>query len=420
MIDTYIDDILKEETLRLNSVDYHSDENLSCNEIHNGILLPYKGEMNGKTSGGVVDSDGIYVDLSGLHENHGCGYSVDSKDIVRKEKNAIYLGVWFPIWGHCITDNIKKLWFLKTPEAKRLINDGADLVYIVMMNDRFTLPQSFVDLLCCLNIEITQLKQILVPTQYQSIYIPDNSLFRKGEKIFYTKEFLETRNDILANLPKCKIPTYDKIYFSRSRLKNGKQDFGEKRIEDIFRYLGYKIIYPEKKTFAEQVALLQGCSHFAATEGSTSHNSLFCKPHTEVCIIRKAGYVNDYQTTINHVNKQNVTYIDSHLSICADKNRVWNGPFFLYVNSHLCDFADLPYDCNSFSLAEFGKYVNAILPKIEKNAFEVSDFYAKKLVYEMNRTIFCKNVLKRFLHKVFFSLPIQWIVFVNRCIRHKK
>lgn len=397
MIDSYIDDILKEETLRLNSIDYHSDEKLSCNEIPNGILLPYKGEMNGKTSGGVVDSDGIYVDLSGLHENHGCGYTPE--EILKKEKKAIYLGMWFPIWGHCITDNIKKLWFLKTPEAQKLINDGADLVYIVMMSNRFTLPQSFIDLLHCLNIEISQLKQISTPTQYNAIYIPDNSLFRKGEEIFYTKEFHETRNDILCNVPQSKNPTFDKIYFSRSRLKNGKQDFGEKRIEDVFRYLGFKIIYPEKKSFAEQVALLQGCSHFAATEGSTSHNSMFCNEGTNVTILRKAAYINEYQFLINAMCSLSVTYVDVHLSIFVDKNKIWNGPFFLYVNNNLLHYANIPLVFNNFSIPSFKHYVNAGYSR-NKDCFCLTEYYSNRLLEEMNTSYFCKNWIKRILRYI--------------------
>lgn len=418
MIDTYIDDILKEETLRLNSIDYHSDEVLSCHEISNGILLPYKGDMNGKTSGGVVESDGGYVDLSGLHENHGCGYSVTSNGIVKKGKNAIYLGVWFPIWGHCITDNIKKLWFLKTPEAQQLINGGADLVYIVMMNDRFKLPKSFIDLLQCLKIDISQLKQITSPTQYDSIYIPDNSLIRKGEDIFYTKEFLETRNDILANLSKCKTSTYDKIFFSRSRLKNGKQDFGEKRIEDVFRYLGYKIVYPEKRTLAEQVALLQNCTHFAATEGSTSHNSLFCKSHTNVCIIRKGNYLNNYQPTINHINCLNVTYIDSHLSIFTDKNRVWNGPFFLYVNNNLLRFANIPLIFNNFSLESFKYYAQLAYPQNRTN-LQITDFYSQRLIEEINMSFFSKGFFKRIAHRFLSKCNLSFWVPVIKKFIHK-
>lgn len=416
MIDSYIDDILKEETLRLNSIDYHSDENLSCHEIPNGILLPYKGEMNGKTSGGVVESDGKYVDLSGLHENHGCGYAPEG--IVKKEKKAIYLGMWFPIWGHCITDNIKKLWFLKTPEAQKLINDGADLVYIVMMSNRFKLSQSFIDLLHCLNIEFSQLKQISTPTQYQTIYIPDNSLLRKGEEMFYTKEFLETRNDILCNVAQSKNPTFDKIYFSRSRLKNGKQDFGEKRIEDVFSYLGYKIIYPEKKSFAEQVALLQGCSHFAATEGSTSHNSLFCKTHTDVCLIRKGNYLNNYQPTINHINKLKVTYIDSHLSIFTDRNRVWNGPFFLYANNNLLRFANIPLVFNNFSLKSFKCYSQFAYPQ-NKGNLHIADFYSQRLIEEINMSFFSKGMFKRIAHSFLSKCNLVFWVPIIKKIIHK-
>lgn len=397
MIDSYIDDILREKILRLNSIDYFSEKELSWTIVENGLVLPYAGSTGSRTKGGVVENNGCFVDQSGLHENHGCGYDFPEKDIVQVNKDAIYLGMFFPIWGHCITDNIKKLWFLRTTRAQELIQNGADLVYVVMMDNQYNLPQNFIDLLQAYGVDTIQIKRIKEPTKYSNIYIPDNSLYRVGEKIFYTKEFNETKNIILNNIPRSSIRIYDKIYFSRTRLKNGKQDFGEKRIEDVFRYLGYKIFYPEQLTLAEQITLLQNCSHFAATEGSTSHNSIFCKPKTKVIIIRKGAYLNNYQPTINAINNFEVVYIDAHLSIFTDKNRVWNGPFFLYANNNLLRFADIPFVFNNFSMHSFKKYAKLAYPK-NKECMELTDFYSQRLIEEINMCYFSKGLIKRIMH----------------------
>ncbi|MBO4602730.1 MAG: glycosyltransferase family 61 protein [Salinivirgaceae bacterium] len=397
MIDSFIDDILKDDTLKINSIDYFSDKKLSCQVISQGTLLPYNGPANGRTKGGIVDADWDYIDSSALYENDGCGYSVKSEEVVKVNKDAIYLGMWFPIWGHSITDSLKKLWFLKTEQAQKLINDGADLVYIITMNNRFQLSENFVCLLKSLNIDIAQLKQINEPTQYNHVYIPDNSFFREHNQIFYTKEFEDTRNNIIDNTPLCKCPVYDRIYFSRSKFKNGKHDFGEKRIEDVFRYLKYKIIYPERLSFAEQVHLLRNCTHFAATEGSTSHNSLFCRPKTKVEIIRKGLYLNEYQPTINALCNLNAVYIDSNLSLFTDKNRVWNGPFFLYANDNLLRFAGIPLIFNNFSLKDFKRYACLAYPKNKENT-QITEFYSRRLIDEINMSYFCKGIIKRIAH----------------------
>ena len=172
----------------MNDGKFYSKNSLSFSSIESGCILPYKETQKvGKTNGGVVDNEGRYIDNSGLHEGHGCGYDFAKEDVVRIQKSAIYLGMWFPIWGHCLTDNIKKLWFLQTEQAKALQQEGCDLVYIVMMNNKYTLTQSFIDLLGSLGIKIQDLKEIKEVTQYEKIYIPDDSTFLCNDSINYTQ-----------------------------------------------------------------------------------------------------------------------------------------------------------------------------------------------------------------------------------------
>lgn len=50
---------------------------------------------------------------------------------------AIYLGNFINIWGHCITDNLKRLWFLKTSIGKDMLSQGYKMVCTLLKNNKF-------------------------------------------------------------------------------------------------------------------------------------------------------------------------------------------------------------------------------------------------------------------------------------------
>ena len=115
------------------------------------------------------------------------------------------------------------------------------------------------------------------------------------------------------------------MYFSRTLINDGK-DYGENAIEEMFVKEGYTVVHPEMFSFDEQVQMLSTCTHFAATEGSISHNVVFT-PRTEVVIIRKSNYINSYQVFINELADVDVTYIDSNYTLV--RTVPWCGPFFV-------------------------------------------------------------------------------------------
>ena len=394
MTTAYIYTPLREETIQKMSQNYYLDVSLTCQKVEQGIVLPYRGVYHGKTAGGVIDNAGVFIDNSGLHENHSGDYPCLQSEVKYSEDTAIYIGMFFPIWGHCLTDCLKKLWFLGTAEGKALLQQGCKLVCVVMMGDKFAFSQTFRDLLATLNVNLDQIEVVKQPTRYKTIYIPDDALQRKGEDIYHTSAFAQLRNRIIENISDSSCKTYDKVYFSRAHFQQGKQDIGERQIERVFRYLGYKIVYPETLSFAEQVRLLRHCTHFASTEGSISHNAMFCRKGTKVCIIRKGAYLNNYQFMINHLCELEVTYVDAHLSILVDKDRVWNGPFFLYANRNLLQFAKLPTALNGFSMHAFRKYMQKAYAK-QREQILFSDYYTKRLLDELLVTYFESNLLKR-------------------------
>lgn len=273
-----------------------------------------------------------------LQVERKCNCSIDRLgSIVQNNSNqtygrrGIYVGFMRNIWGHCITDNIKKLWFLRTELCQSLIKDGYELYCTILNSD--TLIPNFCKLLEYLNIDSKQFRVITSDTHFDELVIPQDSL--TDEHLCY-KEFVDIVNEIWSKIPvDSTLPR--KVYFSRSRLHNGR-DFGEKYIEQVFKTLGYKIIYPELVQTSEQLSIIKSCDSFAATEGSISHNVMFCNDGAEVIIIRKTRSCNRYQYAANKLRDLKIVYVDAHLSLFNVFDNGF-GPFFMYVNKNVVDFA---------------------------------------------------------------------------------
>ena len=155
----------------------------------------------------------------------------------------------------------------------------------------------------------------------------------------YTPEFL----DLFSRLPQLPPPNInvEKVYFSHAQFPSWR-DFNETDIENFFKNQGFTIIYPEKNTFLENLAILQHCTTFAATEGSISHNVIFCEKIETLLILRKMPSLNLYQFTANAILKiknenLNIFYIDAATSSRLAKNRI-----FLYETNELRRFFNLP------------------------------------------------------------------------------
>jgi len=103
-------------------------EGCSCPSFDYACVLPYIPSMNNYS--GVVDSSGMFVEHSAVHENLENGQVDISVDIVESDCDAIFLGSMMSVYGHCITDNLKKLWFLRTDEADAILESGGKLVYV--------------------------------------------------------------------------------------------------------------------------------------------------------------------------------------------------------------------------------------------------------------------------------------------------
>ena len=168
--------------------------------------------------------------------------------------------------------------------------------------------------------------------------VPDNCIKPSDSDRLYGIEYVKLIESIkLKCFSNCDLSGYDKVFFSRGKLKHSR-DIGEESIVKFFKKAGYMIIYPERLPLVVQIGIMQQCRFFASTEGSIAHLSLFCKPGTNVILINKADYINSHQVMINEFADLNVTYIEAHHSSLANRRYPWWGPFYLYPSRFMFNF----------------------------------------------------------------------------------
>lgn len=318
------------------------DNTLSCEVLENSTVLPGCNEPS-YACGGVLNKDGMLVDESRWHEGIGGIYTFNRRSIAYNDAEAIYIGYLHYVWGHAITDNLKKIWYLQTDECQQLLNRRVKVVFITMENK--PLPMYVEKLLSLAGVDMSNVLWINHPTHFKRIYIPQNSFISTSNGRICSKEFERTIKTIKENISNqfhdSSYPSYRSIYLTRTKLKdNGIRDFGEDAIEQVFRNKKYEIISPQEYSVEEQIYMLMHCHSLAVTEGSISHNVIFCKQDTDVVIIRKADYNNGYQPVINEISNVRVTYIDAHHT--PQQAMPWSGPFYLYPSKKLLKWAGCP------------------------------------------------------------------------------
>lgn len=299
---------------------------------------------------GIFLEDGSHLDESYLHLHHPACSSLKHSKVETNIPEAVYIGMFINIWGHCLTDCIKHLW--------PILNDDSRFKELPLLwvptTPGITMFDSFWKLLEYMGIDRSHIQEVTVTTSVEKLWIPDQCFFpdENNYQRYCTPEYCDLFDRITKNLQPSE--QYDKVYFTRSALKQHNRDFGETNIEKVFRIKGYSIISPEQLSFEEQLRILIGCNEFACTDGSIAHNAVFLNKGTKCTFIRKADTVNSYQAPINQIQDLDVTIIDANWShFLYKKNAPWDGPFFIYNNSRLRHWSGI---WTPFPVAEFFKY----------------------------------------------------------------
>ena len=114
-------------------------------------------------------------------------------------------------WGHAITDNIRRLWFLKSDDFKSQFKN-CPLVYLLCTKrEIFTLEsyKNFRRLLEILEVNVDHLKLIEQPTHFNKIILPDESFYGSRE---FTAEYREMLDIVRDFALKNRTPTSSKKF----------------------------------------------------------------------------------------------------------------------------------------------------------------------------------------------------------------
>lgn len=360
----------------------------------------YQGEL-------ITEHNEVIKDIYG-------GLPYDEKRIIEQTmpteeymEQAIYLGPMEICWGHYFTEGISKLWCLQTPQFKELLAKGVPICFVSKWHMVPEIPRAWahlIDLLSDTKLNIIPLQK---PTSIGKAYVPTNSFSNKPRigRVYtdlYVQSINRLRDKALQNaVQKSKgWKKYEKIYLSRTKLKTGIAEFGERSIERLFKNTGYHIIHPEQLSFEQQVYLLWNAKEVVATMGSISHNLVFCKPNTRAIIIRKSWFSCDYQYAMNQIAELNVEYIDAHLSVFVTP-MINDGPFYIYRNENIIKWFMDNYGVEyktMFNRRLFSKYAMLC---IAKNDFEerrsVPHYYYEKMYEELKNN---QNFYRRIFHKL--------------------
>lgn len=319
-------------------VTHRFDDKLGYRVFSNAYIAPYV-HWN-RSIGCVIDQDGNVVKDSECIEWKENADYYDLNASIRNHTKVIFLGFILNGFGHSYTDDLRKLWFLNTVEYGKLCDAGYEPVYVTSWNE--PIPQPVLDIFHLAGINLHDARHIIDLSQFDEVIIPDNSFRATDLGRIYSLEYEQLISNIKHAIP-CSDVVSPKLYFTRTHfVTNPYKEQGENEVEQVFRKLGYSVIVPEEHSVVEQLQMVRNCDHFAATEGSVAHLSLFCKENTDVVIINKANYLNYHQVMINEFAGLDVTYVEAHHSSMANKDFPWWGPFYLCVNHYLVHFAHRP------------------------------------------------------------------------------
>ncbi|MBD5389368.1 glycosyltransferase family 61 protein, partial [bacterium] len=234
--------------------------NLPVDELPNGVIV-----VDPKTFGfGAFDARGRFVKSSRqVRKNNGQFVPKLPKNMPYRDIDVIYFGNVYPQFGHFLLEHMNRAWGTLRDEYK-----GAKVVLI--NNKRHDkIPGYMYDLLTILGVarrdiiildETTRFRRVIIPHQGFNLPIMSSDEFASA--------FQHMRERVKGG------GSAEKIYMSRDKLGE-RRTYGERAVQKIFEKNGFKIIYPETMSIADQIAAVKNCRVLAGCAGTALHLALF-------------------------------------------------------------------------------------------------------------------------------------------------
>ncbi|MFG1481035.1 glycosyltransferase 61 family protein [Xanthobacter sp. V4C-4] len=182
------------------------------------------------------------------------------------DEHVIFGSSIYAEWGHFLTDDISRLWYYFTSGRDRKIffsaSSGLEKKWVL-------------ELLRLSGINQDHILKSKVPININSVTIPIPSFqfttkIYKCHNIFFFNVVKYLRD--CGNIQ----DTKDNYYLSRSRLPSTKRKvINEGEVEAFLVRHGYKVMFPEQLTVAQQIEIFNTTGNVLLCEGSAVHTSLF-------------------------------------------------------------------------------------------------------------------------------------------------
>lgn len=328
----YVDNLFYNDYKFFLEKNYNSAKKPEIHIVENGIVIPFisENENSPKGTGGVINSLGDYI-ISSQTSQENLMLPIGEYDKARlihsDEKEVIYLGYFLKQWGHFIVDFMTRLWWLVDNY------NGQKIVYLVK-NSKSLIDGNYAKMLELFGIPRGKLCPLFEPSKFEKIIIPEMAMVRPD---YYTDEYLKIFRKIINNID-CSKYSYDKVYFTRRKLRNAKNsELGEKNIEKFFKRNGYTVLSPERCTVEEQIAIFHSCPNIVSLSGTIPHNIVFGNSKTNLTIINKVQRINTIQIILNQLVGCTTTYINGFVALLPVSPGY--GPFWLQLNDNFSAFA---------------------------------------------------------------------------------
>ncbi len=321
--------------------------------------------------GGVVDSDGNYVDLSAIPGRVQYAYPFENAEY--RDETVVYCGYLVNHWGHFLIEGVTRLWYF-------LENDRRVDKYVFFLDEHEEREikgnyREFLELLKIWD----RLEIINRPTTYREVIVPELGIHMRTAYTPKLVKVFDAAADSVVPDPGWETP--EKIYFSRSQFQKGLPfESGYDTLDNFFAKNGYTILYPEKVPLSRMIHYIRNAKVVASLSGSLPHNMLFANQGQRVEIVERLVISDDNQTDVNRMRQLQVTYIDASIPIYPVD---FVGPLIMGYTDCLKRFAedkgyappDGQYLTEKHDRRCFVKYMKAYVDLYNYNWF-MADWYA--------------------------------------------
>ncbi len=220
-------------------------------------------------------------------------------------KNFVYFGQLNLHYGHFLINTFPRLWWLAKDDP------GKPRSLLCHLGPTLSALEGFKfigDILGALGIRLSDIEAFDAPMRISCVECPESSMHEQYAVHPILRELaLKAAAGLGLTVTANSRP--EPLYISKSRLKRAVGVFeNEDVFEEAARSRGFRIMYPETMTFAQQVAALTEHRVVAGTVGSAFHTLLFCPPGKRLIGLNPGPDVNSNFGLIDRISGVNASY----------------------------------------------------------------------------------------------------------------